>query len=150
MFSSTTAPAVQVYDKDGVTLTISCDKQSDSGLTVTLTACNSAEADISSFMLQAAVPKVDICPDAHTDRSFCSSQRNIPLNRSQTYCCSSSPVWCLFSRDSNLNVVLDPPTECPVAHEGPEWRRSPCTRSSSSVSDGHAQQPKQGGWRLLS
>uniref|UniRef100_A0A674MSE8 AP-1 complex subunit gamma n=1 Tax=Takifugu rubripes TaxID=31033 RepID=A0A674MSE8_TAKRU len=34
-----------------------CDKQSDSDLTVTLTASNSTESDISSFMLQAAVPK---------------------------------------------------------------------------------------------
>uniref|UniRef100_A0A674PAJ4 AP-1 complex subunit gamma n=1 Tax=Takifugu rubripes TaxID=31033 RepID=A0A674PAJ4_TAKRU len=48
---------VPVYEKDGVTLTISCDKQSDSDLTVTLTASNSTESDISSFMLQAAVPK---------------------------------------------------------------------------------------------
>ncbi|TNM98096.1 hypothetical protein fugu_014342 [Takifugu bimaculatus] len=48
---------VPVYEKDGVTLTISCDKQSGSDLTVTLTASNSTESDISSFMLQAAVPK---------------------------------------------------------------------------------------------
>lgn len=51
------APSLQVYDKDGVTLAVSCEQQSDSGLTVTLTASNAAEADISSFMLQAAVPK---------------------------------------------------------------------------------------------
>lgn len=49
-----------VYEKDGVTLTLSCEKQSDSGLTVTLTASNSTDSDISSFTLQAAVPKV--CP----------------------------------------------------------------------------------------
>uniref|UniRef100_A0A674MP63 AP-1 complex subunit gamma n=1 Tax=Takifugu rubripes TaxID=31033 RepID=A0A674MP63_TAKRU len=67
---SSTAPSVPVYEKDGVTLTISCDKQSDSDLTVTLTASNSTESDISSFMLQAAVPKVCFCPQtrAHTHK----------------------------------------------------------------------------------
>uniref|UniRef100_A0A8C9XYD9 AP-1 complex subunit gamma n=1 Tax=Sander lucioperca TaxID=283035 RepID=A0A8C9XYD9_SANLU len=54
-------PANQVHyidtDKDGVTLTLSCEKQSDTGLTVTLTASNSTDSDISSFTLQAAVPK---------------------------------------------------------------------------------------------
>lgn len=52
------APTVTVYEKSGVTLTLSCEKQSDSGLTVTLTASNSTDSDISSFTLQAAVPKV--------------------------------------------------------------------------------------------
>uniref|UniRef100_A0A3Q3X665 AP-1 complex subunit gamma n=1 Tax=Mola mola TaxID=94237 RepID=A0A3Q3X665_MOLML len=52
------APTVQVYEKHGVTLTMSCDKQSDSGLTVTLTASNATDSDMSSFTLQAAVPKV--------------------------------------------------------------------------------------------
>uniref|UniRef100_A0A3B4UCI9 Adaptor related protein complex 1 subunit gamma 2 n=1 Tax=Seriola dumerili TaxID=41447 RepID=A0A3B4UCI9_SERDU len=51
-----TAP-VTVYDKGGVTLTLSCEKQSDTGLTVTLTASNSTDSDISGFTLQAAVPK---------------------------------------------------------------------------------------------
>uniref|UniRef100_A0A8C4HMF8 AP-1 complex subunit gamma n=1 Tax=Dicentrarchus labrax TaxID=13489 RepID=A0A8C4HMF8_DICLA len=51
------APTVQVYEKAGVALTLSCEKQSDSGLTVTLTASNSTDSDISSFTLQAAVPK---------------------------------------------------------------------------------------------
>ncbi|XP_029970852.1 AP-1 complex subunit gamma-like 2 [Salarias fasciatus] len=51
------APTVTVYDKAGVSLTLSCEKQSDSGLTVTLTASNSTDSDISSFTLQAAVPK---------------------------------------------------------------------------------------------
>ncbi|KAI3375291.1 hypothetical protein L3Q82_021793 [Scortum barcoo] len=51
------APTVPVYEKEGVTLTLSCEKQSDSGLTVTLTASNSTDSDISSFTLQAAVPK---------------------------------------------------------------------------------------------
>uniref|UniRef100_A0A671XF23 AP-1 complex subunit gamma n=1 Tax=Sparus aurata TaxID=8175 RepID=A0A671XF23_SPAAU len=54
----TPAPTVQVYEKDGVTLTMSCEKQSATGLTVTLTASNSTESDISSLTLQAAVPKV--------------------------------------------------------------------------------------------
>ncbi|XP_022603793.1 AP-1 complex subunit gamma-1-like [Seriola dumerili] len=51
------APSVTVYDKGGVTLTLSCEKQSDTGLTVTLTASNSTDSDISGFTLQAAVPK---------------------------------------------------------------------------------------------
>ncbi|KAM6919363.1 AP-1 complex subunit gamma-like 2 [Lycodopsis pacificus] len=51
------APAVPVYEKGGVTLILSCEKQSDTGLTVTLTASNSTDSDISSFTLQAAVPK---------------------------------------------------------------------------------------------
>uniref|UniRef100_A0A672HSF2 AP-1 complex subunit gamma n=1 Tax=Salarias fasciatus TaxID=181472 RepID=A0A672HSF2_SALFA len=54
---SSAAPTVTVYDKAGVSLTLSCEKQSDSGLTVTLTASNSTDSDISSFTLQAAVPK---------------------------------------------------------------------------------------------
>ncbi|KAM3605032.1 uncharacterized protein V6R79_019586 [Siganus canaliculatus] len=51
------APTVQVYDKNGVTLTLSCEKQSEFGLNVLLTASNSSGSDISSFTLQAAVPK---------------------------------------------------------------------------------------------
>lgn len=54
------APPVPVYDKSGVTLTVSCEKQSATGLTVTLTASNATDADISSFTLQAAVPKVGL------------------------------------------------------------------------------------------
>ncbi|XP_072219207.1 AP-1 complex subunit gamma-like 2 isoform X1 [Leuresthes tenuis] len=53
----TSAPTVTVYEKDGVTLTLSCERQSDTGLTVTLAASNSSDSDISSFTLQAAVPK---------------------------------------------------------------------------------------------
>uniref|UniRef100_A0A7N5ZSF0 AP-1 complex subunit gamma n=1 Tax=Anabas testudineus TaxID=64144 RepID=A0A7N5ZSF0_ANATE len=51
-------PTMTVYEKNGVTLTVSCDRQSDSDLTVTLSASNSTDSDISSFTLQAAVPKV--------------------------------------------------------------------------------------------
>ncbi|XP_030607578.1 AP-1 complex subunit gamma-like 2 [Archocentrus centrarchus] len=51
------APTVSVYDKDGVTVTLSCEKQSDSGLSITLTASNSTDSDIRGFTLQAAVPK---------------------------------------------------------------------------------------------
>uniref|UniRef100_A0A3P9QFJ4 AP-1 complex subunit gamma n=1 Tax=Poecilia reticulata TaxID=8081 RepID=A0A3P9QFJ4_POERE len=51
------APTVTVYEKNGVTLTLSCEQQSESGLTVTLTASNSTDSDISGFTLQAAVPK---------------------------------------------------------------------------------------------
>ncbi|KAM4551411.1 AP-1 complex subunit gamma-like 2 isoform 1-T2 [Odontesthes bonariensis] len=53
----TSAPTVSVYEKDGVTLTLSCERQSDTALTVTLAASNSSDSDISSFTLQAAVPK---------------------------------------------------------------------------------------------
>uniref|UniRef100_A0A8D3AUR3 AP-1 complex subunit gamma n=1 Tax=Scophthalmus maximus TaxID=52904 RepID=A0A8D3AUR3_SCOMX len=51
------APTVPVYEKDGVSLTLICEKTSDSGMTVTLTASNSTDSDISVFTLQAAVPK---------------------------------------------------------------------------------------------
>lgn len=60
-----------------------------------------------------------------------------------------SRVLFIFHSDLDLNVPFDPPTECPVTHEGPEWRHSPCTRSSYSVTDGNPQQPKQGGSRLI-
>ncbi|XP_061695175.1 AP-1 complex subunit gamma-like 2 isoform X1 [Syngnathoides biaculeatus] len=50
-------PAMRVYEKNGVTLTFSCEKQSDSSLTVTLKGSNSSDSDITSFALQAAVPK---------------------------------------------------------------------------------------------
>uniref|UniRef100_A0A4W6CRC9 AP-1 complex subunit gamma n=1 Tax=Lates calcarifer TaxID=8187 RepID=A0A4W6CRC9_LATCA len=50
-------PQQPANQKDGVTLTLSCEKQSDSVLTVTLTASNSTDSDMSSFTLQAAVPK---------------------------------------------------------------------------------------------
>lgn len=47
-----------VYEKNGVTLTLGCEKHSDSGVTVTLIGCNSSDSDVTSFALQAAVPKV--------------------------------------------------------------------------------------------
>ncbi|XP_076018315.1 AP-1 complex subunit gamma-like 2 [Genypterus blacodes] len=53
----TTPAVVTVYDKNSVTLTLRCDKQTESGLTLTLTASNSSDSDISGFTLQAAVPK---------------------------------------------------------------------------------------------
>uniref|UniRef100_A0A3P9LXQ4 AP-1 complex subunit gamma n=1 Tax=Oryzias latipes TaxID=8090 RepID=A0A3P9LXQ4_ORYLA len=53
----TPAPSATVYEKDGVTLTLSCEQQSDSSLAVTLTATNASQSDISGFTLQAAVPK---------------------------------------------------------------------------------------------
>ncbi|KAM3850207.1 AP-1 complex subunit gamma-like 2 [Diretmus argenteus] len=53
----TPEPAVMVYDKNGVTLQLQCEKHTETGLTVTLTASNSTDSDISSFTLQAAVPK---------------------------------------------------------------------------------------------
>ncbi|XP_046883704.1 AP-1 complex subunit gamma-like 2 [Hypomesus transpacificus] len=51
------APSVMVYDKNGVTLKLQCDKPTGTGLTVTLTATNATDNDISGFSLQAAVPK---------------------------------------------------------------------------------------------
>ncbi|XP_070412230.1 AP-1 complex subunit gamma-like 2 isoform X2 [Nothobranchius furzeri] len=50
-------PTVTIYEKHGVTLTLGCEQESDSGLLATLTASNSSDSDISSFTLQAAVPK---------------------------------------------------------------------------------------------
>nr|XP_057924370.1 AP-1 complex subunit gamma-like 2 [Doryrhamphus excisus]XP_057924371.1 AP-1 complex subunit gamma-like 2 [Doryrhamphus excisus] len=54
---ATPAPAASIYQKNGVTLTLACEKHSDSGLTVTLTASNSSNLDVTSLTLQAAVPK---------------------------------------------------------------------------------------------
>ncbi|KAM6948393.1 AP-1 complex subunit gamma-like 2 [Aplochiton taeniatus] len=51
------APSVMVYEKNGVSLNLQCESQMDTGLTVTLTATNSSDSDMSSFTLQAAVPK---------------------------------------------------------------------------------------------
>lgn len=53
----TPVSALTVYEKNGVTLTLSCEKQSETNLTVTLTASNSTDSDITTFTLQAAVPK---------------------------------------------------------------------------------------------
>lgn len=53
----TPVTALTVYEKNGVTLTLSCEKQSETNLTVTLTASNSTDSDITTFALQAAVPK---------------------------------------------------------------------------------------------
>uniref|UniRef100_A0A3P8X1Q9 AP-1 complex subunit gamma n=1 Tax=Cynoglossus semilaevis TaxID=244447 RepID=A0A3P8X1Q9_CYNSE len=55
--SLSSAPTLSVYEKNGVNLTLQYERQSDAVLTVTLTACNSTDSDISSFSLQAAVPK---------------------------------------------------------------------------------------------
>lgn len=67
-----------VYEKEGVTLTLSCEKQSDSGLIVTLTASNTTDSDISSFTLQAAVPKVCLtaCDKTHFVHLVNHPQRN--------------------------------------------------------------------------
>uniref|UniRef100_A0A3B4B743 GAE domain-containing protein n=1 Tax=Periophthalmus magnuspinnatus TaxID=409849 RepID=A0A3B4B743_9GOBI len=53
----TPVPTIPVYEKNGVNLTLSCQKQSETSLIVTLTASNSTDADITTFTLQAAVPK---------------------------------------------------------------------------------------------
>ncbi|CAB1317211.1 unnamed protein product [Coregonus sp. 'balchen'] len=50
-------PCVIVYEKNGVTLKLQTDRQTDTGMTVTLTATNSTDGDITSITLQAAVPK---------------------------------------------------------------------------------------------
>ncbi|CAB1326535.1 unnamed protein product, partial [Coregonus sp. 'balchen'] len=51
-------PSVTVYEKNGVTLKLQTDRQTDTGMTVTLTATNSTDGDITGLTLQAAVPKV--------------------------------------------------------------------------------------------
>ncbi|XP_031666318.1 AP-1 complex subunit gamma-1-like [Oncorhynchus kisutch] len=50
-------PSVTVYEKNGVTLKLQTDTQTDTGMTVTLTATNSTDGDITGLTLQAAVPK---------------------------------------------------------------------------------------------
>uniref|UniRef100_A0A8C7KJU0 AP-1 complex subunit gamma n=1 Tax=Oncorhynchus kisutch TaxID=8019 RepID=A0A8C7KJU0_ONCKI len=52
-----TPPSVTVYEKNGVTLKLQTDTQTDTGMTVTLTATNSTDGDITGLTLQAAVPK---------------------------------------------------------------------------------------------
>uniref|UniRef100_A0A8C1SPU1 Adaptor related protein complex 1 subunit gamma 2 n=1 Tax=Cyprinus carpio TaxID=7962 RepID=A0A8C1SPU1_CYPCA len=51
-------PTVSVYEKNGLSLKIQCDKQTETEVTVTLIASNSTQNDITNFTLQAAVPKV--------------------------------------------------------------------------------------------
>uniref|UniRef100_A0A8C1NF63 AP-1 complex subunit gamma n=1 Tax=Cyprinus carpio TaxID=7962 RepID=A0A8C1NF63_CYPCA len=46
-----------VYEKNGLSLKIQCDKQTETEVTVTLIGSNSAQNDITNFTLQAAVPK---------------------------------------------------------------------------------------------
>ncbi|XP_051991046.1 AP-1 complex subunit gamma-1-like [Xyrauchen texanus] len=53
----TAVPAVTVYEKNGVSLKLQCDKQMDTDVTVTFIASNSSLSDITNFTLQAAVPK---------------------------------------------------------------------------------------------
>uniref|UniRef100_A0A8C7UCD4 AP-1 complex subunit gamma n=1 Tax=Oncorhynchus mykiss TaxID=8022 RepID=A0A8C7UCD4_ONCMY len=48
---------VIVYEKNGVTLKLQTDRQTDTGMTITLTATNSTDREITSLTLQAAVPK---------------------------------------------------------------------------------------------
>uniref|UniRef100_A0A673XJZ4 AP-1 complex subunit gamma n=1 Tax=Salmo trutta TaxID=8032 RepID=A0A673XJZ4_SALTR len=57
-FVSIAPPSVTVYEKNGVTLKLQTDRQTDTGMTVTLTATNSTDGDITGLTLQAAVPKV--------------------------------------------------------------------------------------------
>ncbi|KPP78374.1 hypothetical protein Z043_102123 [Scleropages formosus] len=51
------APSLTVYEKNGVTLRLQCDRQMDTGVSITLSASNSTDGDITQFNLQAAVPK---------------------------------------------------------------------------------------------
>uniref|UniRef100_A0A672R8U4 AP-1 complex subunit gamma n=1 Tax=Sinocyclocheilus grahami TaxID=75366 RepID=A0A672R8U4_SINGR len=50
-------PTVSVYEKNGLSLKIQYDKQTETEVTVSLIASNSTQNDITSFTLQAAVPK---------------------------------------------------------------------------------------------
>lgn len=52
------APTVTVYDVGGVSLKLQCDRQTETGITVTFTASNSTQSHVTNFTLQAAVPKV--------------------------------------------------------------------------------------------
>uniref|UniRef100_A0A8C9VP49 Adaptor related protein complex 1 subunit gamma 2 n=1 Tax=Scleropages formosus TaxID=113540 RepID=A0A8C9VP49_SCLFO len=54
------APSLTVYEKNGVTLRLQCDRQMDTGVSITLSASNSTDGDITQFNLQAAVPKVSL------------------------------------------------------------------------------------------
>ncbi|KAB5579850.1 hypothetical protein PHYPO_G00199690 [Pangasianodon hypophthalmus] len=54
---ATHAPTVTVYDRGGVSLKLQCDRQTETGITVTFTASNSTQSDVTNFTLQAAVPK---------------------------------------------------------------------------------------------
>ncbi|XP_028832319.1 AP-1 complex subunit gamma-like 2 isoform X2 [Denticeps clupeoides] len=48
---------VTVYEKNGLTVTLQCDQRTETSVTVSLLASNSTDSDITSFSLQAAVPK---------------------------------------------------------------------------------------------
>lgn len=50
-------PNETVYEKNGITLKLQCDRQTETDVTVTLIASNSTMNDITNFTLQAAVPK---------------------------------------------------------------------------------------------
>uniref|UniRef100_A0A671KW61 AP-1 complex subunit gamma n=1 Tax=Sinocyclocheilus anshuiensis TaxID=1608454 RepID=A0A671KW61_9TELE len=50
-------PTVSVYEKNGLSLKIQYDKQTETEVTVSLIASNSTQNDITNFTLQAAVPK---------------------------------------------------------------------------------------------
>ncbi|XP_053359604.1 AP-1 complex subunit gamma-like 2 [Clarias gariepinus] len=54
---ATSAPSVTVYDNGGVSLKLQCDSETETGITVTFTASNSTQSDVTNFTLQAAVPK---------------------------------------------------------------------------------------------
>uniref|UniRef100_A0A8C4HN74 AP-1 complex subunit gamma n=1 Tax=Dicentrarchus labrax TaxID=13489 RepID=A0A8C4HN74_DICLA len=97
------APTVQVYEKAGVALTLSCEKQSDSGLTVTLTASNSTDSDISSFTLQAAVPKVQILANSSCftqSKSFFRLQVNLKMRIRISYSSQGSAFQDTVQIDS--------------------------------------------------
>uniref|UniRef100_A0A672R7A6 AP-1 complex subunit gamma n=1 Tax=Sinocyclocheilus grahami TaxID=75366 RepID=A0A672R7A6_SINGR len=55
--TTTSIPTVSVYEKNGLSLKIQYDKQTETEVTVSLIASNSTQNDITSFTLQAAVPK---------------------------------------------------------------------------------------------
>lgn len=51
-------PTVSVYEKNGLSLKIQCDKQTETEVMFNIIASNSTQNDITNFTLQAAVPKV--------------------------------------------------------------------------------------------
>ncbi|XP_048867521.1 AP-1 complex subunit gamma-like 2 [Brienomyrus brachyistius] len=50
-------PSATIYEQNGVTVKLRCDRQTDVGVTATLIASNATDSDITQFTLQAAVPK---------------------------------------------------------------------------------------------
>uniref|UniRef100_A0A673XK69 AP-1 complex subunit gamma n=1 Tax=Salmo trutta TaxID=8032 RepID=A0A673XK69_SALTR len=119
-FVSIAPPSVTVYEKNGVTLKLQTDRQTDTGMTVTLTATNSTDGDITGLTLQAAVPKSvqlqmkapsgDVIP-AHglgqvTQTVLLNNPNKVALNSVSSW----SPHACAHQQWTK-NVLPSPPGE---------------------------------------